>query len=250
MKTVSVILPTYNEKENIIPLIIKIRTHVTNLLEILVIDDNSPDGTAHVVKAWITDHGVKQSVRVIQRTSDRGLTKSIAEGIRLARGNIIVWMDADFSMPPENVDMLTTKIHEGWDIAVGSRFIPGGTTKNTGNGKEQWYTVWTSIIANKIMHILFGVDFYDFTSGFVAVKKNVVRSIPLRGSYGEYFIDFIVSAFARGFLVTEVPYICVPRRFGTTKTAASLPALFKRCLQYGMMVIRLLWETNIHPNIK
>lgn len=248
MKSVSVILPTYNEAENIIPLIVSIRKHVNGLKEILVVDDDSPDKTAQIVRTWATHHHAQHSVRVILRLTAHGLTKSISEGIQNARGSIIVWMDADFSMPPAVINKLTAEIEKGVDIAVGSRFISGGTSKKTGSAGEQWYTIWISTLANKIMRILFSLDFYDYTSGFIAVKKHVVRSLPLRGSYGEYCIDFILRAFAGGFHVVEIPYACVPRRYGISKTATTVPALFKRCYQYGMMVLRLLWETKIHRN--
>jgi len=244
MNTVSVILPTYNESENIIPLIRALEQYVSGLKEILVIDDNSPDGTSVRVRGWITknkDH----RIRLVIRPADRGLRKSIQEGIVKARGDILVWMDADFSMPPADIDKLTATVANGADIAVGSRFVFGGKTKKLSDPGEHWYAILTSVLGNKIMPLLFGFNFHDYTSGFVAVRKNVIRTLPLHGDYGEYFIDFIVSAFTRGYRIVEVPYVCTPRIRGVSKTANNFPALLKRWYQYGTMILALLWQTKV-----
>jgi dolichol-phosphate mannosyltransferase len=237
MNTVSVILPTYNEADNIVPLIQALKKNVLGLMEILVVDDNSPDGTAKVVK--------DPKTRLIVRLTDHGLRKSIQEGITNARGEIIVWMDADFSMPPVDINKLTDAVINGADIAVGSRFISGGKTKQRGDPRDHWYTILASEIGNFIMPRLFGLNFHDYTSGFIAVRNNIARSITLRGFYGEYFIDFIVRAFARGYRIVEIPYICKPRLRGVSKTANDFPTLLKRFYQYGSMVCILLWQMKI-----
>jgi dolichol-phosphate mannosyltransferase len=243
MNTVSVILPTYNETDNIIPLISAIKKHVKNLKEILVVDDNSPDGTADRAASWVKTHP-KGMVRLIRRMKNHGLTQSIQEGINQSKGAIIVWMDADFSMPPADINWLVTEIQNGADLVAGSRFVTGGKKKTTAE-KERWYNIWASVIANSFMHTIFGYDFNDYTSGFIAVKKDVILSLPLRGSYGEYCIDMIVRAFARGYRIREIPYICMPRIRGTSKTAPTVSILITRYFQYSMMVLRLLWETKI-----
>jgi len=244
MNTVSVILPTYNELENIITLIESLKQNVSGLKEILVVDDNSPDGTAARVRHWITKNKDRYT-RLSVRPTDHGLRKSIQEGITNARGEIIVWMDADFSMPPTDINNLTAAVKKGADIAVGSRFVVGGKTKQHGDPLEHWYTILTSEIGNSIMPRLFGLNFHDYTSGFAAVRKNVVNSLlPFHGDYGEYFIDFIVRAFARGYRIVEVPYICKPRIRGVSKTANNFPTLLKRLYQYGTMILALLWQTK------
>lgn len=250
MKKISVIIPTYNEAGNIIPLIVSIRKSVRDLLEIIVVDDNSPDGTARLAKRWSNNHHAKQSVRVIVRLSEHGLTNSISEGIRMAQGDIILWMDADFSHPPTVINSLTAAIEKGADIAVASRYVLGGKPKSDTTDTESAAAIKTSSLANTSMRYIFSVPFYDFTSGFIAVKKEVIRALPLRGSYGEYFIHLIVQAFARNFRVVEIPFTSVPRHSGTSKTVTSVPMLFKRISQYGMMIIHVVWETRIHRNRK
>src|SRR3989338_10457938 len=99
IKLTSVILPTYNEAENIIDLIKEIKKNIKYKKEIIVVDDNSPDGTSKLVKDFITKNK-KSNVRLETRFKKRGLTNSIRRGIELAKGDVVVWMDCDFSMPP------------------------------------------------------------------------------------------------------------------------------------------------------
>src|SRR3989344_8764924 len=121
IKLVSVILPTYNEAENIIKLIKEISNVIKHKKEIIVVDDNSPDGTSSIVKKFKTKNK-KINLRLETRFRNRGLTNSIRRGIELAKGDIIVWLDCDFSMPPKVVPRLLEKIEKGYDIVVGSRF--------------------------------------------------------------------------------------------------------------------------------
>jgi dolichol-phosphate mannosyltransferase len=246
MKTVSVLLPTYNEAENIVPLLEEILTSVSQLREILIVDDNSPDHTAEIVRSWIKKNKRDQTVRVIVRLTDHGLTGSISEGIQSARGSIVVWMDADFSHPPKYINALTEAVRDGTDIAVCSRYISGGKPTNTKNSADSSLLIPASILANKILRIVFGLDFYDYTSGFIAVRKDVVKRIPLHGSYGEYFIDFIVRAYRTGYRIKEIPFISEPRRAGYSKTATSLPGLIRRMFQYTNAVLSLVRETKRH----
>lgn len=246
MNSVSVILPTYNESENIVPLIIQIISAVKNLNEILVMDDNSHDHTAVVVRKWIKKQKHKNIVKIFVRQENHGLRQSISDGISKASGNIVVWMDADFSHPPLIIPQLVDTIEQGYDIAVASRYMPGGVPKPSKNGKESAISNYLSIWANISLHKLFGVSFYDFTSGFVAVRKNVLRELPLEGSYGEYFINFIIRSFDQKFRIIEVPYTSEPRLYGISKTAPSFRLLLLRIYQYGIVCMRLLLSRNHH----
>src|SRR4029077_373020 len=98
--------------------------------EIVVVDDHSPDGTSGLIQNLIATGSVP-GLRLETRLTDRGLTKSIQHGIDVAKGEIIVWLDCDFSMPPPMIPLLLTKIDEGYDIAVGSRFVDGGKFKES-----------------------------------------------------------------------------------------------------------------------
>lgn len=234
---VSIILPTYNEAENIVDLISEIRK-LKIQKQIIVVDDNSPDGTAHLVKKRKF-----ADVLVEVRLSNRGLTNSIRRGIELARGNVIVWMDCDFSMPPSLIPKLLAKIDEGYDIAVGSRFIKGGGFRRGKN--DYMLAIVLSRLMNYTIQFLLGREFRDYTSGFVATRSKVFKKVKLRGDYGEYFIDFIYKARAFGFKIVEIPYVCLPRRAGETKTGQNLWQYFLRGSKYMAMTSRLLLEKNV-----
>jgi len=240
---VSVVLPTYNERDNIVPLIKTIKSEVPHLKEIIVVDDNSPDQTAKVVmdyKKRIKDNTVRLEVR----KKFPGLTNSINRGIELATGDTMVWMDADFSMPPKVIRHLLQKVTEGYDIAVGSRFIQGGKGKAP-NQHDSIVGIVLSRVLNFVMKIVFGNSFYDYTSGFVAVKKKVLERIILRGDYGEYFIDFIVRAFSQQFKICEVAYVCEPRKSGVSKTGQNMWDYIRRGRKYLRVVVVLFNEKYI-----
>ncbi|KKW38869.1 MAG: hypothetical protein UY87_C0060G0004 [Candidatus Peribacteria bacterium GW2011_GWC2_54_8] len=237
---VSVILPTYNEAGNIISLIETIHrniSHVSLLHEIIVVDDNSPDGTSQLVQGLI-DSGRIPRVRLETRMHDRGLTKSIWRGIELAEGDTVVWLDCDFSMPPEKIPVLLSKIKEGYDIAVGSRFVPGGAQKGHDPG-ESSSAIMLSSALNTFLRIALSPTFHDYTSGFIAIRKNVFRHIRLRGDYGEYFMDLICRARMQKHSMAEIPYGCVPRRIGESKTAPTFRILFSRGVKYLWTMARL-----------
>lgn len=238
---ISIILPTYNEAQNILPLIQAIDRLIKQPHEIIVVDDDSPDGTSKIVSAYIKKNRSKQ-IRLETRLSDHGLTKSIQQGIDKARGDVIVWMDCDFSHPPSLIPQLIQKIKQGYDIAMGSRYIRGGKAKVVKPGiSESSSAIIMSFLLNKACVFLFGHRITDYTSGFMAVKRKVVETIGLRGDYGEYFIDFIVRAKRSGYKIVEVPYISDPRRFGESKTGGNFFLLLRRGYKYIMIIIKLLY---------
>src|SRR5262245_42090215 len=121
---VSVILPTYNERENILPLIARLENVLRDwYLEIVVVDDNSPDGTHEVVRERQTVDG---HVVLLNRTNKRGLASALSDGVALSTGRMIVFMDSDLQMEPENLTRLINVLEEGYDVVVGSRWMEGG----------------------------------------------------------------------------------------------------------------------------
>jgi dolichol-phosphate mannosyltransferase len=236
---ISVVLPTYNEAGNIVALCEAIHAAIKNPHEIIVVDDNSPDGTSRLVQELIAS-GTVPGLRLETRLTDRGLTKSIRRGIELAQGDVVVWMDCDFSMPPEVIPSLLAKIDEGNDIAVGSRFVKGGSAK-AGGEKESALVIALSGLLNIVTRLLLSWNFHDYTSGFIAVKKSVLNKLPLRGDYGEYFMDFIFRAILQKYRIVEIPYVCVPRRAGESKTAAQMWKFGKNYLLtlFGLFLLRI-----------
>ncbi len=237
----SIILPTYNEKDNIVDLVLAIDKAITETHEIIVVDDNSPDGTSAAVQTLI-NQGIVPNLRLITRYQDRGLTNSIAEGISAAQGDVVMWMDCDFSMPPEDLPKLLAQIDEGYDIAVGSRFVEGGSIKkDTKNSQDSWLGVILSRLLNVFVRALLFWDFKDYTSGFIAIKRDIFKHIQLTGDYGEYFIDLIGRTKLLRYKIIEIPYICLPRAKGYSKTGSSMWDYIMRGLKYMRISIKLFF---------
>jgi dolichol-phosphate mannosyltransferase len=239
---VSVILPTYNESGNIGDLMSELALymskHIDDNFELLVVDDNSPDGTWQEVEKYCQKDC---RVRLLRRTGDRGLALAIGEGIGHAKGDIIAWMDCDFSMPPYRLVELVSELSKGYDIAVGSRFIKGG--RDVRGPTDSWLVVLLSRIMNQFISITLGSSFKDYTSGFVAVKRSVFdNGLKISGGYGEYFIDFIYRARKQGYKITEVPYYCLPRRRGHSKTGSNLLDYLQKGLKYVLLTLKLRFK--------
>lgn len=227
---VSVILPTYNEKDNIKELIETIR-QVASPYEIIVVDDDSPDGTWRLVEKLQEKYG---NLRLLRRVGRRGLTTAIEDGVSMAGGDVVVWLDCDLSMPPQIIPKLVAALKDA-DVAVGSRYANGG------GDRRELTRVLTSWMFNAFASLLLGRKIRDYTSGFLAVKKTVVEEVGLRGDYGEYCVDFLYRA-SKKFKIVEVPYVFVSRKAGKTKTAPSFLKLLKHGLNYGKLVLKLRRE--------
>jgi len=237
--TVSIILPTYNEKGNISSLILTTNRIVKDNKEIIVVDDNSPDGTAQEVTKLIKDKSV-ENLKLILRQKDRGLTNSIWEGIKKSKGEIIIWMDCDFSHPPRIIPVLLKNIKSGNDIVVASRFIKGGGfKKNLKDSSDFWLAVVLSRLMNHIIQFLLNNNFRDYTSGFIAIRRKVFKDIILQGNYGEYFIDLIFRAILLGYSYKEIPFVNLPRKNGESKTGSDIKTLVRHGVKYIMVAIKL-----------
>ena len=226
----TVVLPTYNERENIGPLIEGILAHVQRPIEVIVVDDDSPDGTWQVVQ-----HMAKadQRIRLLHRTEERGLTSALTAGIDRASGDVIAWMDCDLSMPPEVLPALL-EATDDVDLAVGSRYVQGGADV----GHSLVGQLFSRTI-NLAASLLLGWGVKDYTSGFMAVRRPVFDQITLKGDYGEYCIDLLARAQKLGFTVREIPYECVPRLQGESKTATNVLGYITRGWNYVMTILQL-----------
>lgn len=222
--SLTVILPTYNETDNIIPLIRAILNHTPRGTEILVVDDNSPDGTALRVRQFIKTHNTDTHVKLMVRTVNRGLTNSLNAGIVASNSDIVIWMDCDFSHPPEVIPLLLTGIRNGADIALATR---------------KHMPLLTGSL-NRCVMALFGRDISDYTTGFLATRRTILQSLPLRGDYGEYCIDLLVRAKRQGYAIREIPYDSPPRKFGASKTAPDILTFARHGLGYVRTVFQLL----------
>ncbi len=228
------VLPTFNERDNIRPLIEGILGTARCPTQVLVVDDDSPDGTWQIVAEMARDD---PRVHLLRRADVRGLTSAIAAGIARADTALVGWMDCDLSMPPECVADLVDAVARGADIAIGSRYVPGGR-----NARYSWTGRAFSRAINLFAALLLGWQVRDYTSGFVVARRSVFDRISLRGDYGEYCIDLLARAQRMGYRIAEVPYICVERRSGESKTASSVWGYLRRGRKYVAIVLRLWWE--------
>ena len=238
---VCTVLPTYNERDNIAQLIRGILASAITPHRVLVVDDNSPDGTSAVVTelaAELNQTGETKLV-LIKRVGEKGLTSAIQRGIDEAINThgaaIVTWMDCDLSMPPQDIPKLVRLITEGGaDIAVGSRWIPGGA--DVAHGLMARSLSW---IINRFAMLILGSQVHDYTSGFIAARSASLQKLPLRGDYGEYCIDLLGRAIRADYRVREAPYICVPRTAGDSKTGANLWDYLVKGRKYVAAVWRL-----------
>ncbi|MBO4362179.1 MAG: polyprenol monophosphomannose synthase [Paludibacteraceae bacterium] len=217
-----VIIPTYNEKENIEAII----TAVFGLpvdFHVLVIDDGSPDGTAAIVKRMIGEQKTER-LFIVERQGKLGLGTAYIAGFKWAiehKYDYIFEMDADFSHNPNDLVKLYEALSEGGaDVAIGSRYVTGVNVVNWPMGR-----VLMSYFASKYVRTVLGIDVHDTTAGFVGYRREVLETIELdkiRFKGYAFQIEMKFTAIKCGFKVTEVPIIFVNRVLGTSKMSGGI----------------------------
>lgn len=232
-------MPTYNEAGNVADLMREAVQSVMGCgfsgIEVIVVDDDSPDLTWQVAKQTVCPGA---TVRVLRRLENHGLTASLNDAIPLARNDVIVWFDCDFSQPPACIPQLLAKICEGYDVAVNSRYVPGGGENRSGDGSG--LHLFLSRWLNRSLRYLLDRSFTDYTSGFIAARREVFRDMRLHGDYGEYFIDLIYRLLMeKRFSVVELPYVMQPRRSGVSKTGTNLFHYLRRGRKYLATILAL-----------
>lgn len=214
-----VIIPTYNEIENL-PLIVA-RVHKARPdVHVLVVDDGSPDGTGKLAdELALAD---PDRVHVMHRDAKDGLGAAYLAGFAWGLGrqySVLVEMDADGSHAPEQLYRLLDAVDGGADVAIGSRYVDGGTVRNW-----PWRRLALSKTANTYSRVLLGVDIHDITAGYRAYRREVLEKIDLAAvdSKGYCFqIDLTWRAINYGFKVVEVPITFTERELGVSKMSGS-----------------------------
>ncbi len=226
---VSVILPTYRERDNIVDLIDAIEANLPGLgTEIIVVDDSSPDGTADAVRARMQQLPISP-IQLFVRTQERGLATAIKFGLRQATGDVVVVMDTDFNHDPRMIPQMV-KFLEYYDLIIGSRFVMGG-------GMEDQARYNSSFLYNFFVRLVLRTQVQDNLSGFFAMSRDKLMSLDLDGifrGYGEYFIRLLFVAWRKGYRLLEVPVFYVLRRHGTSKSQ-----FFKMARDYTRCVLSL-----------
>ena len=228
-----VIIPTYKERENV-EAIIKAISSLSIAFDILIIDDNSPDGTASIVKSLQSDF---KNLHLIEREGKMGLGTAYIAGFSWALNNnydFIFEMDADFSHDPHDLVRLYKACHDdGADLAIGSRYISGVNVVNWPLSR-----VLMSYIASIYVRLVTGMKIKDTTAGFKCYKKEVLENIKpehikSRG-YG-FQIEMKYIAWKLGYKIVEVPIIFTDRRLGSSKMSGGI---FNEAL-WGVLRMRL-----------
>lgn len=235
-REVSVVFPTYNERENIGPLIQETLKSTPPRTEVIVVDDDSPDGTWQVVEEISK---TQNNIHLLRRVGKKGLVSALNDGIALSKGEIVIWSDCDFSMPPEKMKDLLQGIVQGYDLVVGSRFVQGGGVEIITGSNDSLLAFLMSRTLNHFLQTFLGRNFKDWTSGFIAIRKKVLQEIPLKGDYGEYFIDLIYRALKLGYRVSEIPYLNRARRAGSSKTGAHFFDYIQKGWKYVWLACKL-----------
>lgn len=214
-----VIIPTYNEILNISDIIDAVLVQDSSI-EVLVVDDNSPDGTADVVREKQQE---SDSIHLIQRTGKQGLGTAYIAGFKygLKQGfDLIYEMDADFSHNPKNLLDLKTACDGGADVAIGSRYVPGGGVVNWPKDR-----IILSKGASLYVRMITLLPIHDPTAGFICYKRSVLEAIDLDKitSVGYAFqIEMKYAAFKKGFTIVEVPITFKDREKGVSKLDTSI----------------------------
>ena len=230
-----VIIPTYNEKEKI-EAISRAVIGLEEGFDVLVIDDGSPDGTAAIVKG-LMEGDLKGRLHLIERSGKLGLGTAYICGFKWAieQGYAYIFeMDADFSHNPNDLPKLYKACHsDGYDVAVGSRYISGVNVVNWPIGR-----VLMSYYASAYVRTVLGIGLRDTTAGFVCYRRKVLETIDLdriRFKGYAFQIEMKYSSLCLGFAIKEVPVIFINRELGTSKMSGGI---FSEAL-FG--VLRLRW---------
>ncbi len=212
-QTLSIILPTFNESGNIVTLIktIHIILRKSNIaVEIIVVDDNSPDKTASFVT---TAFRKNKDIAVYIRKQEKGLASAILFGIKKATKEIVLVMDTDFNHDPKEIPILLSQLKKN-HLVIGSRFVKNG-------GMENKMRQWLSYLFNLQLKIILGHEINDNLSGFFVMRRNDLMKLPLKNifkGFGEYFIRLIFAAYEKGFLIGEIPVFYKNRIHGQSKS--------------------------------
>jgi len=235
---VSIIIPTYNESENIIKILDSIGENLPSNMptEAIVVDDNSPDGTTGLVEDYIKKikDSVSYSVKIIQRKTKSGLSSAVINGIEKSNGKTVVVMDSDFSHPPNMIPKMVNELtNSEYDIVIASRYLKDG-------GIEGWTTKRKIIskAGTKIAKSGLKISETDPMSGFFAFKKEIIKGIKFDAIGYKILLEMLVKT--KGAKIKEIPYTFVNRQVGSSKLGSStivdyLKAVWK-LYRYGKAV--------------
>ena len=238
-----VIIPTYNEKENVEKMVRKVFS-LEKPFHLLIVEDNSPDGTAEIVKRLMKEF--PNDLYILERKGKLGLGTAYIAGFKWALErdyNAVCEMDCDFSHNPDDLLLLFKAIEDGADVAVGSRYISGINVVNWPLGR-----VLMSYFASMYVRFVTGMDVRDTTAGFVCYRRNVLEAIDFEKirliGYG-FQIEMKFTAYKLGFNIKEVSIVFTDRQEGTSKMSGGI---FNEAL-WGVLKMKLRsWTAKYERN--
>jgi dolichol-phosphate mannosyltransferase len=216
---VAVVLPTYNESENIARLLTQLRNVLPDA-RLFVVDDNSPDGTGDIAERCAREMG---GIEVLHRPGKQGLGSAYRQGFThvIAQGvDVVVSMDVDFSHDPLAIPAMLAAIESGSDAVIGSRYVSGGGTKNWPLHRRllsRWGNLYTGAVL--------GVKVRDCTSGFRAYRSSALAAIAPETTKAEgyaFLSELVVRLSRRGLKISEVPILFIDRENGTSKMSGRI----------------------------
>jgi dolichol-phosphate mannosyltransferase len=211
---ISVVLPTFNERDGIVELvgeILAVTRRAQLDAEVLVVDDDSPDGTAAAVAEAF---GGDAAVRVLVRRGERGLASAIHRGFEEARGEMLVVMDSDGNHDPALVPLMV-RCAEDFDVVIGSRYVLGGGMLTSA------FRYWASYAFNVFIRVVLAQRIHDNLSGYLAFRRGLLARLDARAifyGYGDYAIRLLWQVVRDGGRVLEIPTVYRFRRGGESKT--------------------------------
>lgn len=210
----SIVLPTYNELENIKIFIPQIEKTFSNIdHEIIVVDDNSPDKTGECVLALNRQYG---NIKIINRKKKEGIGSALRQGYNYAKGTIIISSDADLSFSVEDMERLYEKINQGYDLVVGTRHSIKGSYYEM-NRLSVKIKGAVSRTGNAALRILAGLNIHDFSANFRAIKRKAWEKIETRENTNVILFEMIIKAKYNGLKITELPISFKNRVHGKSK---------------------------------
>lgn len=225
MEKISIITPTYNEKENLQILVDKLFADMKDYdIELIIVDDNSPDGTGKIADEISKTN---DNVKVIHRPRKMGLGSAFVDGVKAASGNIFLLMDSDLSHDSKDFPKLLEKLSEGYDMVIGSKYVLGGKTQDKPSrlAASRIFCLLTSFVL--------WMNIRDSASGLFAIRREAMNKIKLKPIGFKVMIETAFKAKKSGAKITEVPITFHKRKFGRQKGG------FKEAFRFMRLVFEL-----------
>lgn len=229
MPLLSIIVPTYNERENIPILMERVKNALSDIdFELVIVDDDSPDETWKLAEELGKKHPF---LKVIRRKNERDLATAVVEGFRKSKGDVLTVMDADLQHPPEKIKEMFKKIQDGAEIVVGSRYVEGGEIENW-SFKRKFYSKGARAIAYLLLPKSREVK--DPLSGFFMLKRDVIKNVDLHPIGYKILLEILIKGKYKK--VEEVPILFKDRERGSSSL------VFKEYGKYSRHLLRLSWD--------